>query len=311
MRPHSEPGIRRDAKGGSKHTSPRQREVALQTVPARHGRSCWASNSRGASATCGWLSEEGDVDVGVEFAERPWSARRARRLPRGTTDSPQEWAASGHDAVPDADVGGSAAVRCAENGIQQVRLWAEAQWHFTAVRGDGDRLAEAGELRGGGPKVPVDLGRGGEDPGTGGSAGAVSARGAPVVGVDETSFQRRHESVTAVDDLTTSEPRVLHVADGRSCAALDGYPQRAGHRRLRADPNGGDGHVAGLHRVGARTHEALIRGHQHRKWVTGQAMAGSLIPLSLYLSMVYGVLVVDRMGFEPTTSALRTRRSPD
>ena len=46
---------------------------------------------------------------------------------------------------------------------------------------------------------------------------------APAVGVDETSFQRRHEFVTVVNDLTTSEPRVLYVADRRAGAALDGY----------------------------------------------------------------------------------------
>jgi len=51
---------------------------------------------------------------------------------------------------------------------------------------------------------------------------------AQAVGVDETSFQRRHEYVTVVNDLTTSEPRVLYVADGRSRAALDGYWQVVG-----------------------------------------------------------------------------------
>ena len=46
--------------------------------------------------------------------------------------------------------------------------------------------------------------------------------------MDETSFQRRHEYVTVVNDLTTPEPRVLYVADGRSRAALDGYFDAAG-----------------------------------------------------------------------------------
>ena len=46
---------------------------------------------------------------------------------------------------------------------------------------------------------------------------------APLVGVDETSFQRRHEYVTVVNDLTALEPRVLYVADGRDRAVLDGY----------------------------------------------------------------------------------------
>ena len=50
----------------------------------------------------------------------------------------------------------------------------------------------------------------------------------PVVGVDETSFQRRHEYVTVVNDLTASEPRVLYVADGRDRAAIDGYFEAVG-----------------------------------------------------------------------------------
>lgn len=44
---------------------------------------------------------------------------------------------------------------------------------------------------------------------------------APRTGVDETSFQRRHEYVTVVSDLDTSE--VLYVADDRGAASLDGY----------------------------------------------------------------------------------------
>ena len=69
---------------------------------------------------------------------------------------------------------------------------------------------------------------------------AVAA--SPVVGVDETSFQRRHEYVTVVNDLTASEPRVLYVADGRDHAAIDGYLRRW-RGGLRADRDGGDGHV--------------------------------------------------------------------
>jgi transposase len=41
------------------------------------------------------------------------------------------------------------------------------------------------------------------------------------VGVDETSFQKRHEYVTVVSDLERS--RVLHVADDRKAASLDGF----------------------------------------------------------------------------------------
>jgi transposase len=41
------------------------------------------------------------------------------------------------------------------------------------------------------------------------------------IGIDETSFQKRHEYVTVVTDLTRS--RVLHVADGRDEHALEGF----------------------------------------------------------------------------------------
>jgi hypothetical protein len=35
------------------------------------------------------------------------------------------------------------------------------------------------------------------------------------IGVDETSFQKRHEYMTAVTDLTAPELRVVYVADSR------------------------------------------------------------------------------------------------
>ena len=54
----------------------------------------------------------------------------------------------------------------------------------------------------------------------------LARRGPPsaprVVGVDETSFQKRHEYVTVVADLD-GEGRVLHVADGRTKKALSSY----------------------------------------------------------------------------------------
>ena len=45
------------------------------------------------------------------------------------------------------------------------------------------------------------------------------------MGVDETSFQKRHEYVTVVNDL---EGCVLYVADGRSQTALDGFFEELG-----------------------------------------------------------------------------------
>lgn len=47
-----------------------------------------------------------------------------------------------------------------------------------------------------------------------------------LIGIDETSFQKRHEYVTNVVDLEAGV--VLHVADGRSQSALDGFYQLLG-----------------------------------------------------------------------------------
>jgi len=43
----------------------------------------------------------------------------------------------------------------------------------------------------------------------------------PFLGIDETSFQKRHEYVTVVSDLDNS--RVLYVGDGRSRDSIDGF----------------------------------------------------------------------------------------
>ncbi len=50
------------------------------------------------------------------------------------------------------------------------------------------------------------------------------------VGVDETSFQKRHEYVTVVADLDRA--RVLYVADDRTQASLDGYWASVPHEHL-------------------------------------------------------------------------------
>ena len=109
-------------------------------------------------------------------------------------------------------------VRCAEHGVQQVRVpWADARSRFTALFEAMviDWLAVASfEAVARQCRLSWDQ---------------VSGMAAsPVVGVDETSFQRRHEYVTVVNDLTASEPRVLYVADGRDRAAIDGYFEAVG-----------------------------------------------------------------------------------
>ena len=50
------------------------------------------------------------------------------------------------------------------------------------------------------------------------------------IGVDETSFQKRHEYVTIVTDLDGS--RVLHVADGRGKVSLNAFFEQMDEERL-------------------------------------------------------------------------------
>lgn len=52
-----------------------------------------------------------------------------------------------------------------------------------------------------------------------------------LVGVDETSFQKRHQYVTVVNDLERS--RVLHVADDRTHESLDGFWDILSSKQLR------------------------------------------------------------------------------
>ena len=115
-------------------------------------------------------------------------------------------------------------VRCAAHGVRQVSPpWAEEKSRFTA-RFEG--LVIAWLLEASALAVGRQFGL------SWGQVANIQRRAvrrglarrellAPRrMGVDETSFQKRHEYVTVVNDL---EGRVLYVADGRSQTALDGF----------------------------------------------------------------------------------------
>ena len=87
--------------------------------------------------------DQGDVEVGVEFAGETLVCPACGATCPGYDRRPWVWRHAVHGAV----------------------------------RGNGDRLAEGSELHGGGAAVPAELELGGGDPGTGGSAGAVTAPG--------------------------------------------------------------------------------------------------------------------------------------
>lgn len=120
-------------------------------------------------------------------------------------------------------------VRCAEHGVRQIPApWAESGSRFTGVFESvviallrEASFSAAARLLGlswdevaGIQKRAVDR-------------GLNRRRLAPPreIGVDETSFQKRHEYVTVVNDQAG---RVLYVADGRDTAALDGFFEALG-----------------------------------------------------------------------------------
>ena len=64
------------------------------------------------------------------------------------------------------------------------------------------------------------------------------------IGVDETSFQKRHEYVTVVNDL---DGHVLHVADGRGKESLEEFYKQFYRCAVSGYPDGRHGHVGALH----------------------------------------------------------------
>lgn len=116
-------------------------------------------------------------------------------------------------------------VKCDQHGVHQVSVpWAEPGSRFTA-------LFEAlviDWLKEGSIAAVATLLRLTWDQADGIMQRAVArglARRGPVLserlGVDETSFAKRHEYVTVVNDIESN--RVLHVADGRGKEALSAY----------------------------------------------------------------------------------------
>ena len=115
-------------------------------------------------------------------------------------------------------------VRCASHGVRQVvPPWAEEQSRFTARF---EALVIAWLLEASISAVGRQFGL------SWGQVAGIQRRAVqrglarreleapPRIGVDETSFQKRHEYVTVVNDL---RGRVLYVADGRTQKALDGF----------------------------------------------------------------------------------------
>lgn len=121
-------------------------------------------------------------------------------------------------------------VECDEHGVVQVGVpWSEPGSRFTAMF---EALAIDWLLEASISAVSRQLGLSWDE--LDGIQKRAVARGLArrerpspeVIGVDETSFQKRHEYVTVVNDLET--PRVLYVADDRKATALAGFYEALG-----------------------------------------------------------------------------------
>lgn len=116
-------------------------------------------------------------------------------------------------------------VRCAEHGVRRIRVpWAEERSRFTALFEAWTirvlrecSLAAAAELL----RISWDEVEGIHRRAVERGLARRSAEPIRVVGIDETSFQKRHEYVTVVVDLERS--RVLWVGEHRREATLSSY----------------------------------------------------------------------------------------
>jgi transposase len=127
-------------------------------------------------------------------------------------------------------------VECAEHGVRQVAVpWSDPGSRFTALFEALviDWLREANVLA-----ISRRLGLSWAQ--VAGIQRRAVARGLArrelrpptEIGVDETSFQKRHEYVTVVHDIEKAV--VVHVADGRKQEALEGYYEDLGPEACRA-----------------------------------------------------------------------------
>ncbi len=121
-------------------------------------------------------------------------------------------------------------VKCPDHGVHQISVpWAEDTSRFTALfealvinwLHEASFAAVSRQLR-----LSWDQVAGIQDRAVKRGLARRSLTSPRIIGVDETSFQKRHEYVTSVVDIDAGV--VLHVADGRTQAALDGFYQMLG-----------------------------------------------------------------------------------
>lgn len=174
--------------------------------------------------------EAGEVEVRVASERAAWRCPTCGQEAPGYDTRERRWRhldTCQYRTILIADV---PRVECAEHGVGQVRVpWAEAGARFTALFEALviDWLQEASLTA-----VARQLGLSWDE--VDGIMSRAVARGLArrrvesprKIGVDETSFQKRHEYVTVVSDLEAG--RVLYVADEHTEASLSGFYQAVG-----------------------------------------------------------------------------------
>lgn len=117
-------------------------------------------------------------------------------------------------------------VRCPEHGVRQISVpWAESNSRLTALFEalviDWLKVATIAEVARR-LKLNWSVVAGVQDRAVARGLARRAAAQPTAISIDETSFAKRHEYVTVV----SSEDCVLHVADGRSQSALEGWYQQ-------------------------------------------------------------------------------------
>jgi len=127
-------------------------------------------------------------------------------------------------------------LNCPNHGIKQIRVpWAEDNSRFTALfealaidwMKQASISAVAERLH-----LSWDEAAGIQERAVRRGLARRKAEWVPYLGIDETSFQRRHKYVTIVSDL--KKPRVLYVAEDRKRESLDSFWESLSSEQLRA-----------------------------------------------------------------------------
>ncbi len=127
-------------------------------------------------------------------------------------------------------------IKCREHGVHQIRIpWAEPGSRFTALfeglvidwLHEASKSALAERLRMSWSEVDTIM-----EQAVRRGLGRRAAVTAKRIGIDETSFQKRHEYVTVVNDQESGA--VLYVADDRGESSLHGFYESLSEEQLKA-----------------------------------------------------------------------------